>query len=214
MAKVKTAPAAIDGVGIVNSDRAPIAGNPHTWLPLLGDAPGGNGLRILYGVLRPNYRGWSNTAVAFGRAKLQISAPAGLDPWAITAVRAEVLLPEGADDRYASPRTLLEAVDEPGVAPKAALLAYATITWPTQRLHEQYEAVRDVLGEIVRRFGCPALLVQHAPHLARSDNPHHCHCLVVPQRLTSLGWARLVPTLGGDKGRQLFVDGMAARLAE
>lgn len=201
------------GAGVINADREPVAGNPHTWLPLVGDPTGTLGLRVLYGVLRPIYRGWTNTAATFGRAKLQVVPPMESDPWAVTAVRAEVLLPAGADDRYLSPRVLLETVDEPEREAKIALLAYATITYPTQRLHEQWEDVRSVISGIVHQHGCPSLLVQHAPHLARSNNPHHCHALVVPRRLTSLGFAGLVSTFGGDKGRQVIVDAMTARLA-
>lgn len=200
-------------VGVINADREPVADNPHTWLPLLGDPPGTEDLRVLYGVLRPVYRGWTNTAIQFGRTKIQPVDPLSADPWEVTAARAEVLLPPGADDRYLSPRVLLEAVDEPEREPKPSLLAYVTITYPTQRLHEQWEDVRLVIAAIVRSHGCPALLVQHAPHLARSNNPHHCHALLVPRRLTSLGFAGPVSAFAGDKGRQVIVDAVTARLS-
>lgn len=202
------------GVAVINADREPDDANPHTWLPLLGDPPGSTGLRILYGVLRPNYRGHTNTACAFGRAKLQVVPPVSGDPWEVTAARAEVLLPVGADDRYLCPRELIEAVDAHEREPKPALLAYATLTWPTGRLHEQYEPVRQVFAGLVRLHGCPVLLVQHAPHLARSSNQHHCHALIVPRRLSSLGFGAFVGTFTGDKGRQFIVDAITARLAE
>lgn len=201
------------GVAVINAAQEPVAKNPHSWLPLIGDPPGAEGMRIMYGVLRPRCRGWVNTAVLFGRAKIQLVPPTGGDPWEVTAARAEVLLPPGADDRYLSPQVLLEAVDAPEREAKPALLTYATATWPTPRLHEQYEVARSVVSELVQRFCCPALLVQHAPHRARSNNPHRCHALIVPRRLTSLGFAGPVAVFSGDKGRQDIVDALTNRLA-
>ncbi|RDE04960.1 hypothetical protein [Sphingomonas aracearum] len=72
---------------IINADRDPTPGNPHSWLPLIGDPPGSEGTRILYGVLRPSYRGWTNTAVQFAQVKLApVPTPDG-EPWAVTAMR-------------------------------------------------------------------------------------------------------------------------------
>jgi hypothetical protein len=195
---------------IMNADRDPTPGNPHSWLPLIGDPPGSEGTRILYGVLRPGYRGWANSAAHFAQVKLApVPTPDG-EPWAVTAARAEVLLPPGADDRYAEPQVLMEAVDVERPADKPVLLTYVTITFPTARLHEQYELVRGFLVTQTRALGCPVLLVQHAPHRQGSSNPSHCHCLYVPRRLSTLGLAAWVPPLCSDKGRQLIVDGFAA----
>lgn len=207
MAKNKPAPATI----IINEGKQPTAGDPHSWLPLLGDRDTTkDDLRILYGVLRPVYRGWTNSAAAFARAKLQPISPPGQDPWAITAARAEVLLPAGADDRFAFPQELMKEIDAPEDEPKPALLAYATFTWPAERLHSQYELVRGYLCTVVRELACPVLLVQHAPNRRRSDNPPHCHALLGVRKLTSLGQCGPIPLLCGDKGRQHIVDSFAA----
>ena len=195
---------------IINADRDPVPGNPHTWLPLLGDPPGSEGTRILYGVLRPSYRGWANSAAQFAQAKLAPVPQPGGEPWAVTAARGEMLLPSGADDRYADPRVLMEAVDAERPADKPVLLTYVTITFPTARLHEQYELVRGFLMAQVRALGCPVLLVQHAPHRQGSSNPSHCHCLYVPRRLSTLGLAEWVTPLCSDKGRRLVVDSFTA----
>ena len=198
---------------VVNAECDPDPRNPHSWLPLIGDPPGGSGLRILYGVLRPEYRGWTNSAAAFAKAKLQPVPSSSGDPWAVTAARAEVLLPGDADDRFACPRVLMEALDAERPPDKPVLLAYATITWPALRLHQQYKLVRAVLlNKLVRDLGVAVLLVQHAPHRAASSNPPHVHALMT-RTITSLGLAGFAAPLCGDKGRDLIVDAFAAHRA-
>ena len=195
---------------IINADVEPTDANPHSWLVLQGDEPGMADPRIMTGTLRPLYRGYKPTAVAFARAKLEVAQRAGVDPWTVTAARAEVLLPHGTDDRFASPRVLMEEADALATGPSDALLSYVTLTWMPNRLHEMYEEVRAfALVEIVS-LGCPVLLVQHAPHLARSNSVPHCHLITVPVRLTQLGWAGRVNKLAGDKVRALVVSRFAA----
>lgn len=127
----------------VNPGCLPDPANPHSWLVLTGDDANRDATRVMYGCLRPNFRGHSNSAAAFAAAKLTVGAPLGTPPWTLTAARAEVLLPPGADDRLSDPRTLMETVDAELPVKAKALLAYLTFTFPTGRLHEQYELVRD-----------------------------------------------------------------------
>ncbi len=195
-------------VSVINAADDPNPRNPHSWLPLIGDPPGTQGLRILYGVLRPEYRGVANLAADFGRLKLQPVPPPPDAPGAVTAARAEVLLPNDADDRFACADVFLAAHDAERPAAKAVLLAYVTITYPTSRLHVQYEAVRQIMQGIVRAHGVAILLVQHAPHRAANAKAPHIHALI-GRRITSLGLSTFVPAFCGDKGRDLIVEACA-----
>ena len=195
---------------IINADRDPDPANPHSWFPLTGSAPGEPGPRIMTGTLRGLYRGFAPTAVAFGQAKIQ-PVPAGDgDPWAMTAVRCDVLLPPGADDRFACPQVLMAEADALAAVPSDARLAYATFTWMPDRLHQQWEEIRAFCLEEVVGLSCPVLLVQHAPHLQRRSTLPHCHLLIVPHRLNQLGWSTPVAKLTGDKGRKTIVDRFTA----
>lgn len=201
---------------IINPDRDPKLANPHSWLVLTGSEPGDAGPRIMTGTLRGLHRGFAPTATAFGQAKVQpVPAESG-DPWAVTAVRTEVLLPAGADDRYVCPRLLMEEADKLAAAPTDARLAYVTFTWMPERLHEQWAEIRafcveEIVGVVSGdALGCPVLLVQHAPHLQRRSTLPHCHLLIVPSRLNQLGWSTPCNKLVGDKGRKLIVERFAA----
>lgn len=208
MGKARPKTPAAGGAVVINADREYDPANPHTWLVLTGDPPGTCGLRIMYGVLRPQHRGHANSAAAFARAKLSVGV--GAEPWVVTAARAEVLLPDDADDRWASPSVLMEALDAERPAHLPVLLTYVTITCPTARLHAQYELVRAFAHhELVRGLGVPVLLVQHAPNRAASANDPHVH-LLIGRRVTSLGLAEVAAPLGGDKGRDLISERFAA----
>ena len=193
---------------VINTDCDPDPRNVHSWLPLIGDPPGSGALRILYGVLRPEYRHVANRAVDFGRAKLQPVPPPPDAPEAVTAARAEVLLPDEADDRFACPNVFLSAHDAERPAEKAVLLTYVTITYSTSRLHIQFETVREIMLGIVRAHGAAMLLVQHAPNRAGSANLPHVHALI-GRRITSLGLSTFVPAFCGDKGRDVIVNAFA-----
>lgn len=190
---------------LINGDRQPKKNDPHSWLALIGDPPGSTGMRIMFGNLRPSYRGWQNSASDFAAAKLGVGLPPDADPWSVGAARAEVLLPGDVDDRFADPRTLMEAIDAAAPGPRPVLLTYITITFDTPRLHEQYELVRAyTVAHLVRELGNAVLVVQHAPHRAGYDTPPHVHLLV--RKVTSLGIAPSVAALSSDKGRRLVVE--------
>ena len=191
---------------IINADRDPDPANPHSWFPLTGSAPGEPGPRVLTGTLRGLYRGFAPTAAAFGQAKVQPVQAGDGDPWTVTAVRSEVLLPPGADDRFASPQVLMAEADALATEATDARLAYVTFTWMPERLHQQWEEIRAFCVDEVVGLGCPVLLVQHAPHLQRRSTLPHCHLMIVPHRLNQLGWSTPVAKLVGDKGRKTIID--------
>ena len=192
----------------INADCQPDPTNPHTWMPLFGDPPGASGPRVMYGCLRPQFRGATNSAAQFAAAKMTVGAPAGTPPWTLTAARAEVLLPPQADDRMSDARTLMETIDAELPANAKALLAYLTFTFKTERLHVAWEEVRYFIKRhIVDAFEVATLLIQHAPHRAGSANTPHVHALIAgPRRVTGLGLAEWVPQLAGDKAHALIRD--------
>lgn len=164
---------------VINTDLEPSETNPHSWLVLTGSKPNAAGPRIMAGTLRPSYRGFAVPgAAAFARAKINV-VPSPDSPWAITAARAEVLLPAGADDRFSCPRTLMEDADRLATQPTDPLLAYVTVTWMPGRLHEMYEEIRAFALEEIVSLDCPVLLVLHAPHLKLSSALPHCHLCIV-----------------------------------
>lgn len=191
----------------INAGCVPDPANPHTWMPLFGEPAGMPGTRVMYGCLRPAFRGASNSAAAFGMAKLMAGAPTDSPPWTITAARAEVLLPAHAVDSMSDPRTLMEMVDAELPAVGKALLAYLTFTFDTLRLHIAWEDVRRfIISTIVKPYAVPVLLIQHAPHRAGSTSTPHIHALVVPRRVTPLGLSEWVTALIGDKAHALIRD--------
>ena len=127
-----------------------------------------------------------------------------------TAVRSEVLLPPGADDRFACPQVLMAEADALATEATDARLAYVTFTWMPERLHQQWEEIRAFCVDEVVGLGCPVLLVQHAPHLQRRSTLPHCHLMIVPHRLHQLGWSTPVAKLVGDKGRKTIIDRFTA----
>jgi len=201
-------------VPVVNAACEPNPSNPQSWLPLVAEPATADGSRLVYGVLRPEYRGRSNSAAAFVQAKLQPVPPIEGGPWSVTAHRVEVLLPEDADDRFGDPRILAEAIDLERPANRPVLLACATITLPATRLHRQWEVIRGFArAELVEALGLGVIAVQHAPHRAGSDRPAHVH-LLVGRKITSLGLAGFAKPLCGDGGFRLIAERLAAYRAE
>ena len=192
----------------INAGCVPDPARPHTQLVLIGDPPGTVGTRVMYGCLRPTFRQHVNSAAAFSAAKVTVAAPPGTRPWTLTAARADVLLPPGADDRLAEPRVLMEAVDAALPHDGKALLAYLTFTFACERLHHQWELVRTfVQRHLVEPFEVGALLVQHAPGRAGFGSAPHVHAILAgPRRLTSLGFGEWWPELMGDKAHPLIRD--------
>ena len=191
--------------------------NTHSWLRLLGDPPGAtcvHGIRIMYGVLRPDCQGYAISAAAFARAKLAVPARPDPDDWDVTAHRAEVLLPSHADDRLLSPRTLFEEVDATLPPNGRALATYITLSWTPSRLHAQFEFGRAVARKLTA-MDLAVLLVQHVPSHALRTNPPHLHLLAVTRRIMPFGsFGPPVPLLGRDRGRQMIVDIVAELAAE
>lgn len=196
---------------VINAGVEPTPANPHSHMPLLGDAPGDvgpGGARILYGCLRPIYRDYVNSVTALAKAKLTVAVPAGTRDWTVTAHRAEVLLPAFADDRLLSPRTLFETAEAEQPLGGEALATYVTLTWTPERLHAAFEYGRALARSLINEFHVAVLLVQHVPALNASTAQPHLHLIIPgPRRLTPWsGFGEYVKPLCRDGGRQLIID--------
>lgn len=178
---VSTATAAPPGKAeLINGHCAPEPNNPHSWLPLLGNARGFEGDRVMRGVLRRRYRDHVNDAVPFLEAKVRPVRTA--DHHQVTAARHEMLAPAEADDSFADPWLFAARVDREIAAhgdASAPLLGYATITPDSiASLHDFHEEVRCMARDLVSRFATPVLVVQHAPARAGSQ-PAACSSAAV-----------------------------------
>lgn len=160
--------------------------DPQSWLFLNPAGPSGHG--TVFGVLRKVYGGRQNSAVEFGRRKMQPIAPQGdavSSPWPMTAERAEVVLPADAPDALADPEAFLEAVDTAAI--DKTLLVYVTLPYPgVPRLHQAWESARAFAVRLAGR-GLASLVVMHAPGRVASSNPVHCHLLIAPRVAGGLG---------------------------
>jgi len=166
-----------------------ITANPHSWLTLNPDESH-TAENFMFGVLERQHGDRTNSALEFVTAKLQPVPPEGGGP-AITAERAEVVLPIDADDRFANPFELANEVDRTAVNGKPALLGYATLYYPgATRLHRVWSEVRSFAELIAERELVATIVALHAPFRAGSSNPIHAHLMIVPRELNSLGLGR------------------------
>lgn len=178
--------------------------DPQSWLFLNPTGPSPEG--TVFGVLRKAYGGRANSAVEFGWRKAHPVAPAKLvvgSPWIVTAERLEVILPGGADDALADPEMLLRQMDACAIDQEKGLLVYLTLPLGNvDRLHVGWELCRAFARErFARDRQLATVLVLHSPGRVGSANPLHCHCLIVPRRLTGRGLAH------GEYDTELLHDG-------
>lgn len=195
----------------INANLQPDPNNPHSWCKLIGHPPGEvgpEGHRVLWGVMRPEYRHYRPSLAAFAKMKLAPAAEPDAAPWAVTAYRHEILLPAFAGDHLRDPRALIEAAEREQVPAAKALASYVTLTSTPATLHGQFEVARRVGQMLVSRFGVAVLLVQHLPALNGGSAQPHVHFLIPgPRRLTPWsGFGAPVAELGGDKGRDLVLS--------
>ena len=169
--------------------------HPESWLYLLSENT------LTFGVLRSTFKDRTNSAVEFGRRKLQPVQPPPTEPDAITAERVDVILPEGAEDQFATSLPFLEGCDEMQVNP--AILVYLTIPTPdVDRMHHAWEKGRAFARILADERGLATLLIQHAPGRISSPNQPHLHLLICPRRTAKAGLR-----YGGLDNELLYNDG-------
>jgi hypothetical protein len=174
---------------IKTNPTSPITANPHSWLTLNPD-PDVVTDNFLFGVLEREHQGRANTALEFATVKLQPVPPVAGGP-AITAERAEVVLPADADDRFADPFVLAAEADRMAVHGKPALLCYVTLYFPDAvRLHRAWTDARSFAETLAAREQVATIVALHAPYRKGSANPVHAHLCVIPRVLNSLGLGR------------------------
>lgn len=174
-------------------------GRPENWLYLL------NRDALTFGVLRKRYNDRENSAYEFGASKLQPVSPAAAGQ-AITAARADVVLPHHAEDALANPFAFLAGCDELTLDP--AILVYLSIAFPEAvRLHHAWEQARRFARVLADERDVASLVILHAPGLVSSPNPPHAHLLICPRTGSSslgLKYGGLDRELICDKGADVL----------
>ena len=179
--------------------------HPESWLYLLSENT------LTFGVLRSTFKDRTNSAVEFGRRKLQPVQPPPTEPDGITAERVDVILPDGAEDQFVKPLPFLEGCDEMQVNP--GILVYLTIPTPdVDRMHHAWEKGRAFARILADERGLATLLIQHSPGRVSSLNHPHLHLLICPRKTAKAGLR-----YGGLDNELLYNDGacvLAERWAE
>ncbi|MCZ4266039.1 hypothetical protein O4G73_13105 [Erythrobacter sp. G21629-S1] len=172
--------------------------HPESWLYLLSENT------LTFGVLRSTFKDRTNSAVEFGRRKLQPVQPPPTEPDAVTAERVDVILPDDAEDQFAKPLPFLEGCDKMQVNP--GILVYLTIPTPdVDRMHHAWEKGRAFARILAEERGLATLLIQHAPGRISSANQPHLHLLICPRKTTRAGLC-----FGALDKELLFNDGARA----
>ena len=169
--------------------------HPESWLYLLSENT------LTFGVLRSTFKDRTNSAVEFGRRKLQPVQPPPTEPDGITAERVDVILPDGAEDQFARSLPFLEGCDEMQVNP--GILVYLTIPTPdVDRMHHAWEKGRAFARILADERGLATLLIQHSPGRVSSLNHPHLHLLICPRKTAKAGLR-----YGGLDNELLYNDG-------
>lgn len=193
--------------------KRPFVAKAKNDLPHFFANPRGSHPDFGFGVLRRHFSERVNAAAAFGRGKHRPGMRSG-DGWEVTAVRSDVVLPVGASDDLRNPQLLLERFDREALPWKQALLVCVTLRFPdTAHLHTGWETARGfALEAFARQRGLATVVVQHAPHVFGSDNPPHVHLMVVPRRLTTLGFGQYADEITCDDGQTLVHEQWLAHI--
>lgn len=152
---------------------------------------------LVFGVLRREFSGVTNSATEFVHKKLHPFQPKRLadDPpgriWRPTAVRSEILLPASVNDLMTKPDLLLTEFEGQAVAARDLVIMVKLIFYDDMPLHVSWERAR-LFGRVVLadRFGLATILAMHAPFLSamRDPTPVHVHCLALARQLTVVGF--------------------------
>jgi hypothetical protein len=139
--------------------------------------------------------------------------PAAAEAQEDTAARVEALPTPDAPQDYADADFLMRRYEE--TLPPDELTAFAQVTLRFGRdilnVHHPYEVARQWLRDFyVLGNGAPVIAILHAPHLIGSDNPAHVHGLILPRRLTRLGWAGMERDLASDLGQREAFESWSA----
>ena len=112
-----------------------------------------------------------------------------------------MILPDGAEDQFATSLPFLEGCDEMQVNP--GILVYLTIPTPdVDRMHHAWEKGRAFARILADERGLATLLIQHAPGRISSPNHPHLHLLICPRKTAKTGLR-----YGGLDNELLYNDG-------
>lgn len=185
------------------TELTPLAGGgDYSSVPLFLWFPPENDRTFLAGVLRKTYKAHTNTALSFIRQKLH--PVVGDDPsdWRPTAEDYDIVLPPLANDADRDIMGLAQRFDAAALPHKQSLLVYLTLRFPhDSSLQRGWELGRAfALRNLALKRGLATVLVQHAPHRMGSPNPPHLHMMILPRKLTGLGFGVFDDSITNDAG--------------
>lgn len=162
----------------------------YSKMPLFLYFPPGANHTFFGGVLRKTYNAHQNTTAGFVMSKMHPVLGEGDDGWAPTAERHDIVLPSHASDADRDIPALVDRYDREMLSHKQTLLVYLTLRFPDAgSLQRGWEMGRAfALRQFALKRGLATVMVQHAPHRVGSSNAPHLHLMVLPRRLTGLGF--------------------------
>jgi hypothetical protein len=178
----------------------------------LYDNPLGSYPDFTFGILEQTYRGFANTPSEFCLRKLRpvnaLEHEGSFDEETFTAYRFGTVLPGDAPDVFDSTALLLKGFDLAVSPNQPAVLIYVTLAFPeARRLHHVWEESRAFAYEnFAKKRQLPALIVQHRPGDAGSDNPVHSHLMISPRRIDGTGYRGFAEELLCETGQQILFD--------
>ena len=125
------------------------------------------------------------------------------DVAAVTAARADALIPLDAQSDYMDVRHLVERYDATLPMNETHAFVQVTLHFPNAvNMHGPWEEARAfAMDYFVRERRLAAIAVLHAPNLAGSASNLHVHLLIPLRRLGPLGWGEMERHLPNDRGR-------------
>lgn len=125
------------------------------------------------------------------------------DPDAVTAARADPLIPLDAQADYMDVRHLLDRYDATLPMDETHAFVQVTLHFPDAvNMHGPWEEVRAfAMDHFVLERRLAVIMVLHAPSLAASGSKLHAHLLIPLRRLGALGWGEVERHLPNDRGR-------------
>ncbi len=162
-----------------------------------------------FGVLRHEFSGRVNCATRYVFKKahpVPVEYTHEAEVWQPTARRIDVLLPQGAPDRFLSPATLIKDFIANVGGQLDLLITMKMAINPDRPLHEGFERCRAFARDVMANdHGLATIVILHDPVMLRTRRPRlpHLHVLAPASRLVCGDWRDPSP-MGTDDGATEF----------
>lgn len=119
----------------------------------------------------------------------------------VAAAKVEAIPPWDAPQDYADVDFLVRHYQACLAAHENVAFVQVTIRFgECANVHYQYEVAREWAKSYYAygSLSVPVISILHAPHLAGSDADAHVHLIILPRRVSRMGWMGPMRDLGGD----------------